>query len=304
MVLGVAACYAPSAQTGVPCSGSFECPLGQECNRDVEPPTCGVASPPIDAEVGDAPSLRWNPPVLVMAPTGEEDDPTLTGDLLEMYFNRDQLEMWRVRRTSPTAAWGVPEPVIELDPSTTPEITGDGLTIYIGSRRPGGLGSDDIWVSTRPNRDALWAPPVHVPELSSLQTNTNATPSDDHLSMVLVHRTGAITGVDIYASQRGSTEDAWAAPLELPQLTSASSDGDPMLSSDGLEIYFYSTRTAGGDLYVARRDRVTDPFRNPEPITELNTDALDQDPWISPDGRHLFFASDRSGVLAIYEATR
>jgi Tol biopolymer transport system component len=209
-----------------------------------------------------------------------------------------------VRRASPTAAWGVPEPVIELDPSTTPEITRDGLTIYIGSRRPGGVGGDDIWVATRPNRTALWALPVHVDELSSPSTDTNATPSDDHLALVFVQRTGSATGADIYATQRASTEDPWDPPVELSQLTSTTSDGDPMLSSDGLEIYFYSTRTAGGDLYVARRDRITDPFRTPELITELNSDALDQDPWISPDGRHLFFASDRDGTLAIYEATR
>ncbi|MNC93408.1 WD40-like Beta Propeller Repeat protein [compost metagenome] len=65
-----------------------------------------------------------------------------------------------------------------------------------------------------------------------------------------------------------------------------------------------TTRSAGGDLYVARRERVTDAFDTPAPISELNTSALDQDPWISPDGRHLYFASDRDGGLAIYESTR
>jgi Tol biopolymer transport system component len=60
-----------------------------------------------------------------------------------------------------------------------------------------------------------------------------------------------------------------------------------------------------GDLYVAPRARRGEPFGAPRPIAELNAPgALDQDPWISPDGRHLFFASDRSGQMAIYEARR
>ena len=32
------------------------------------------------------------------------------------------------------------------------------------------------------------------------------------------------------------------------------------------------------------------------------TNNVERDPWLSPDGKHLFFSSDRDGTLSIYEA--
>ena len=40
------------------------------------------------------------------------------------------------------------------------------------------------------------------------------------------------------------------------------------------------------------------------PVSELNTDDSEEDPWISEDGRHIFFMSDRNGRRRIYEASR
>jgi hypothetical protein len=58
-----------------------------------------------------------------------------------------------------------------------------------------------------------------------------------------------------------------------------------------------------GDLFYARRAKDTDPFGPPVPITDLNSDDTDErDPWISVDGKHFFFSSDRSGDHAIYES--
>ena len=35
-------------------------------------------------------------------------------------------------------------------------ISADGLELYFGSNRPGGLGEDDIWVTTRMTEDDVW----------------------------------------------------------------------------------------------------------------------------------------------------
>src|SRR5690606_26802228 len=139
-----------------------------------------------DAPPDAGPPGPWGAPVRVMAPVGGEDDPTLTGDLLELVFNRDNATIWRVRRASLAAPWGAPELVPELGDATTPERTADGRTIYLGSDR--NLGLDDIWASTRVGPGAAWAAPVRVIELSSPQDDTNATPGPDHLSLVLARR--------------------------------------------------------------------------------------------------------------------
>src|SRR5579864_4209591 len=44
-----------------------------------------------------------------------------------------------------------------------PALSGDGLSLYFTSvNRPGGLGSDDIWVSQRPSVSAAWGAPVNL----------------------------------------------------------------------------------------------------------------------------------------------
>ena len=66
---------------------------------------------------------------------------------------------------------------------------------------------------------------------------------------------------------------------------------------------FASRRTGQGrtsDLFHAIRPDVAAAFADtPAPIAELNTDAWEGDPWLSADGRHLLFMSDRSGTSRI-----
>ena len=318
IVLGLAACYAPDPPAGAPCNASFECPTGQTCDRSVTPPTCGFGpgGPGIDAPVGvdmtppgddlDGGSLLWGPPVLVMQPVGSEDDPTLTSDLLEMYFNRNDTAIFRATRASPTAAWGTPVEVPELGVATTPEIEPDGLTIYLGSDRTGTAGGLDIFVATRKARTDPWSTPVRVVELCTVETDSNATVTADHLSMVFARRGATGRGIEVFAASRKAVTDPWSDVATLDALNSTASDGDAMLTDDKLSVFYYSTRSGGGgDLYFATRADAAAPFDAPQPIAELNDpDAVDQDPWISPDGRHLFFSSNRTGTFAVYESTR
>ena len=56
-------------------------------------------------------------------------------------------------------------------------------------------------------------------------------------------------------------------------------------------------------MFVAWRVSTTERFSLPTPLADLNTDADERDPWLSPDGTMFYFTSDRrDGVLQIYEA--
>jgi Tol biopolymer transport system component len=58
-------------------------------------------------------------------------------------------------------------------------------------------------------------------------------------------------------------------------------------------------------LFRATRATLTDPFSPPLPATELNgTVGNDNDPWLSDDGHHIVFDSQRNGRSKIYEAWR
>ena len=78
------------------------------------------------------------------------------------------------------------------------------------------------------------------------------------------------------------------------------------MSNCGLELYFElnANTNTSTDLYVARRASETDAFGTPVRIDELSSPAFDQDIRLSPDRRHVYFASGRSGNSDIYEASR
>ena len=41
-------------------------------------------------------------------------------------------------------------------------ISGDGLSLFVDSRRSGGSGDYDLWVTTRPSKDDGWSAPVNL----------------------------------------------------------------------------------------------------------------------------------------------
>ena len=253
----------------------------------------------LDAPVDAAMLGPWDTPTLVFATTGD-DDPTLTADLRELYFNRNG-DIYISTRATTALPWSTPMRVDELSSTTatetTPEITGDGLTIYITSNRAGTLGIGDVWVSTRATRSDPWPMPMHVSELCSTVDDAAPTPTDDQLVMVLTSpRTAGAGFYDVYISERALPTDIWAVPTNLMTVNSSTNDYSPMLSQDRLTLYFDSGRTGvSEDLYMATRAASTDSFSTPVPIDELNTGAAESDPWVSPDGRHIYF--ERGGSL-------
>jgi hypothetical protein len=111
----------------------------------------------------------------------------------------------------------------------------DGLEMILSTGRPGSLGSEDLWVSTRATaQDQNWLPPVPI--------NCDWLPA-------------------LFPQQY---LDCLPHPPDVPHVNSSAFDGSPALSWDGTELYFSSERTgvpgfAGGrDLYVSKRTKLPD----------------------------------------------
>lgn len=252
-------------------------------------------APPSDA----APLGPWGAPIAIFNAVGD-DDPTLTGDLLELYFNRNA-DIYLATRTAIGQPWSVPAVVTELSSvanETTPEVSYDGLTMYLASDRIGTFGNDDIWVSTRALRTDAWGAPVHVDALSTTAEDAASAPSANGLDIVLT--SGSSGNYDLYRGKRASTSAPWGALNPLTALDTTQGEYSPMLSADELTIYFDSDRAGNGDLFFATRVATTAGFSAPKPVSELNTTGVESDAYISQDDRHLFFTRD--GVL--YESTR
>jgi len=90
---------------------------------------------------------------------------------------------------------------------------------------------------------------------------------------------------------------------------SQSTEDDPTLTADGLEMVFESTRagTGAADLWWTSRTAIDQPFAAPVELSILNTTVDDEHPGLSPDGLTLYFGSNRAGgegSYDIYTSTR
>jgi WD40-like Beta Propeller Repeat len=110
----------------------------------------------------------------------------------------------------------------------------------------------------------------------------------------------------VFAARRDEGA-AFLAATELLTINTANTQGTPFLTADGLSLYFYSERNAVGqrDIYVATRSTADADFGAAALVTNLNTAADDEMPWLSRDQLTIFFSSDRtSGNSDIFIATR
>ena len=127
------------------------------------------------------------------------------------------------------------------------------------------------------------------------------------------------SAVDLYSSTySGGT---FATPVILANVNHPTTeDRKPVLSRDGLRLYFKGRRLAvshpnvnsdgDGDIYLAERTSTSASFGTPTLISILNSTGIDFPTAISADGCSLFVGSNRhtgnsdQEVFRIYEARR
>jgi hypothetical protein len=195
--------------------------------------------------------------------SANESSPTISGDGLTLYFasNRSggegDLDLYRASRTNILSGFGVPVSLGSAVNSTSqdaaPSITNDGLSLYFTSQRSGGLGSNDIWLSTRPSLRKLFGAPVNLgPGINTSDSDFHPHISDDGLTLYLAsRRPGAVGGgagnSDIYVATRSSSFDTFGAPENPgPAVNTAGFEAGPHPGPDGL--YFHGP---GSDIWFA-----------------------------------------------------
>ena len=252
-------------------------------------------------------------PVISTGSTWDED-PTLTADQLEMYFESSRSagnqDIWVSRRASVTAPWDAPQRVAELSTAAAeqgPAVSLDGLTIWFGTNRGSTTGVDyDIWTASRLRRTepsgALtpWGAPTRVAELAT--TSVETAPSVDESGLVMVfmsNRPGGAGGYDIYMTTRPTTAAAWKAPVNLANVNTTNDELDPFLGGQTRQLFWQGF---GAQIWWATRPSSTQPFVSPKPLPELG--SPDYCPTLSVDLHHIWFGTSRAGGRKIYEALR
>jgi len=273
----------------------------------------------------------WSAPINlgpVINSASNDQQPAISKDRLSLYFTSNRpggiggFDIYVSQRISVDDSWGLP---VNLGPTinTTSDdgnaaFSRDGHWLFFQSRRPGGFGAIDLWVSHREHADDDfdWQPAANLgPGVNSPAEDTGPSyfenEEDGAPQLYFGSTRTGLGGADIYLSEQ-MPDGSFGSAVLVTELSSASNENDPSIRHDGLEIFLQSNR-AGSigtalDLWVATRTSTLDAWSTPVNLgNTVNTAAADQNPYLSSDGKTLFFASDRAGgfgLMDLYMSTR
>src|SRR5262245_27858317 len=220
-----------------------------------------------DIYVSRRPSLDapWGPPQNVgpsMNSPGGEWPQSFSPDDHLMFITSDRpgglggLDIWVSHRpdANDDFGWEAPKnlgPSVntsanDADPDYFVDPATGKATLYLTSNRPGGVGDNDIYQSTQ-DEDGSFNPPVLVSELSTPHFQGRMTVRYDGLEIIFASdRPGGAGSLDLWVSTRQTTSDAWSPPINLgPVVNTPSDERAPHLSSDGMTLFFQSSRAGG-----------------------------------------------------------
>jgi len=226
---------------------------------------------------------------------------SFSADGATVYFDRANADRSKLIILSSTYDGGAWQPAAPLPFSTgefrdvDPFVVGDRLYFSSNRPRPGEASTDfDTWVVTRSG--ASWSAPEHVEGAPSGPGNqVFVSIARDG---TLYFQTDASGGGDLYRAPRTGDGYPVASAAPIDGICTPASESNPAISPDGTLLVFVSDReggVGGADLYASRaHGGAWSPPKNLGPA--INSPQADFAPGFSPDGKYLFFTSERPGV--------
>jgi Tol biopolymer transport system component len=258
----------------------------------------------------------------INTPTATEGCPYITRSGHTLYFASNRpggygaLDLYVSYWDAAAKQWGTP---INLGAGINtaaneqcPLLLQNGKELVFISDRAGGAGGLDLWITrTHDQRgDLSWETPENLTALNTSADEFGPGSYQEHGRTVLYfnsNRSGGAGGHDLYFSTE-SREGTFSAPVPAAGLNTSFQEQFAALSKDGLEIFFSSDRpgTLGGlDLWHATRESTSDAWSTPVNLgPAVNSTAAEGRSSISWDGTTLFFHSNRTGSVDLYQTTR
>lgn len=202
-------------------------------------------------------------------------------------------------------------------PDYGPILTADEKTLIFTSERPNTTGgkqntvdatyNEDIYISNKlPNGD--WSTPVGIGDsinTTGQDASVSISPDGRYLLVYkmykhdLLHASG-----DLFLSEKvGNT---WSVPKRLPDIINSPKYWEPSgsLSADDKVLVFSSDRVngqGGMDIWYSSKDE-SGNWSVPKNVgSNVNTKFEEDSPWLHPDGKTLYFASNGHNTMGGFD---
>lgn len=209
----------------------------------------------------------------------------------------------------------LPYPVSSLQDEYFPSVWLAGEALVFTRRIPHPRlrqGQEDLFVSYRDGEG--WTDPQELVGLNTSSNEGAASLSGDGNSVCFTQcreanrnafgddrNNGSHQGsCDLYESNR-LANGTWSRPRNMGAVNTAGWESQPCLSPDGRQLFFTRGRGKTGrrqyDLYTASKKDDGDWTTAKKMGPQVNSNGKEMRPFMHPDGRHFYFASDgRTGM--------
>ncbi|MBV6644119.1 MAG: OmpA family protein [Cyclobacteriaceae bacterium] len=176
----------------------------------------------------------------------------------------------------------------------SPAFFGGSNELLFASSRPVGNGSslgNYLIFHTVKNNNDQWQDPLALKELGTFTKNTAKIEVVNENGKLFIFRENG--GGDLYFSEPTST--GWTRPVEFDTKVKASQlESHFFINNQEDHILFASKRSGTGlDIYESRLDLSTGSWSSPRAVNGINTQFDEDSPYLSKDGKTMYFSSDR-----------
>lgn len=260
----------------------------------------------------NSPEWEWSAPLPLPESINTDDfeaSPAFSADGRTLYFTRDDER----RGTATTRVlmsmqdgdlkWSNPQPahdsIQRIKGLQEPHIVASSKSLFFNSEvLPGGVGSNDLFFCKWDDGKARWTAPENLgPTINyRIQDQAPTLTADGLLLLFCSDRPGGPGGMDLWMSERTSSNAMWSRPIPLKApVNSTATESRPCLSPDGLTLLFTrrdSTHTSMRTMWVSTRTDRTAEWQAPVRFTFPTAPNMSMaSPAISPDGTTLVFVA-------------